>query len=154
MKSIANMIEIVTNAVTDGKMAEVLRTELCLLERQLGDATLRAEKAEAHILVLEDENKKLHAELGDFRKAARQKDDSHSLSEDAVRVLQWIGRNSARGSRHLQRALGIEDSKMDYLASVLTRRGLIDCGSYHPSDGSHHYATDSGLDYLASNNLL
>lgn len=85
MKTIANMIEIVTNAVTDGKMAEVLRTELGLLERQLGDASLRAEKAEVRILVLEDENKKLHAELAEFRKAAAiQKDDSHKLSDQAV----------------------------------------------------------------------
>jgi len=151
---VTHWFESLSNAVTDGKVAEILRAKIDLIESQLADSTLRANKAEARILVLENENKKLQGELSDFREADRQNESSHDLSEQAVSVLQWIGRNRAKGSRHLQRALQLEDAKLDYLTSLLTRRDLIDCGSYHPSDGNYFYATDSGLDYLAKHDML
>lgn len=151
---VAHWFESLSNAVTDGKVAEILRTKIDLIETQRDDALLRANKAEARILILEDENKQLQRELADFRKADREKNDFHGLSEEAVKVLQWIGRNRSRGSHYLQQALSIEDAKLDYLTSVLSRRDLISWGSSHPSDGTHFYATDAGLDYLAKHNML
>lgn len=158
---VAKWIETVTNAITDGKVAEVLRVEMNLLERQLSDASLRASnaeerasKAEARILVLEDENKKLHGELADFRKADRQKNDFHGLPELAVTLLQLIAGNKSAGSYAIRDHMGLQDAKFDHLIDKLRGVEFVRLLSFHPVDGSHYVATAAGRDFLAERDLL
>ena len=159
---ISNWIETVSNAITDGKIADVIREQGRLLEIQRDQATADLAQAKVTIAKKDDEILRLELRCGDLEKelasAKKQiedfEDGSHGLPELSVRLLQSIASHKDSGSFSIRDYMGLNDAKFDYLIDKLRSAEFVRRVSFHPDEGHHYMATAEGREFLAKNDLL
>lgn len=157
---IPQWLESITNAVTDGKIAAVIREQVTLIELRLEDATRELDKAKADLAVKSNELKDRSKECLELRKELAAatteietlKNGNSDLPEEAVELLRLIA-HTKEVSGQLVARLRVTRAKFDHYIDLLDQAGFVGLSGVSRA-GTQFHATSKGREYLARKNLL
>jgi hypothetical protein len=126
----SHWFESLSNAITDGKVADLLRAKIDLIESQRDDAVLRADKLALRIGELESDNLELRQEVSNLRKAIG---EQRRIDDQSHAILKHLFDHDADFTADsIASAFRLQVSVVKYHFDELFRLGLITQGSSEP----------------------
>ena len=118
------------SVITDGKQAEILRTQIGLIESQRDDSILRADKLALRIGELESDNLALCQEVANLRKAVG---EQRRIDDQSHAILKHLFDHDADFTADsIASAFRLQVSVVKYHFDELFRLGLITQGASEP----------------------